>query len=44
VNGNPACPNEQPQFVHDFGSILGYTEYVFGGYPSDPDDDEIDAD
>jgi hypothetical protein len=30
VNGNPACPNEQPQFVHDFGSILGYIEYVFG--------------
>jgi hypothetical protein len=26
----PTCPNNQPPFVHDFGSILNFTEYAFG--------------
>jgi len=24
------CPNEVPPFIHDFGSILNFMEYVFG--------------
>jgi phospholipase C len=28
--GQPSCPNEQQQYIHDFGSILNFTEYVFG--------------
>jgi phospholipase C len=26
----PPCPNEQQQYVHDFGSILNFIEYAFG--------------
>jgi hypothetical protein len=29
-SGQPTCPNEQPQDVHDFGSILNFIEYAFG--------------
>jgi hypothetical protein len=28
--GQPACPNEQQQYIHDFGSILNFIEYAFG--------------
>jgi hypothetical protein len=28
--GLPSCPNEQPQYVHDFGSILNFIEYALG--------------
>jgi len=26
----PNCPNKQPPYVHDFGSILNFIEYAFG--------------
>ena len=26
----PNCPNEQQQYIHDFGSILNFIEYAFG--------------
>jgi hypothetical protein len=29
TTGYPSCPNEQYPFVHDFGSILNFTEYNF---------------
>jgi hypothetical protein len=35
--GNPSCPNNVFPYVHDFGSILAFTEYNFGMaqvYPS----------
>ena len=28
--GQPSCPNEKQQYIHDFGSILNFTEYAFG--------------
>jgi phospholipase C len=28
--GQPACPNLQAPYVHDFGSILNFIEYAFG--------------
>ena len=28
--GQPSCPNEQQQYIHDFGSILNFIEYAFG--------------
>jgi hypothetical protein len=28
--GNPSCPNNVFPYVHDFGSILAFTEYNFG--------------
>ena len=28
--GQPSCPNEQPQYVHDFGSILNFIEWALG--------------
>ena len=30
ITGYPNCPNEQQPYIHDFGSILAYIEYVFG--------------
>jgi hypothetical protein len=29
-SGQPNCPNEQLQYVHDFGSILNFIEWVLG--------------
>lgn len=28
--GQPSCPNEKQQYIHDFGSILNFIEYAFG--------------
>ena len=28
--GLHSCPNEQQQYIHDFGSILNFIEYAFG--------------
>lgn len=30
VTGQPACPNIQAPYIHDFGSILNFVEYAFG--------------
>jgi len=35
-NPTPPCPNNSPPYVHDFGSILAFTEYVFGLGEIDP--------
>jgi hypothetical protein len=29
-SGQPSCPNNNFPFVHDFGSVLAFTEYNFG--------------
>ncbi len=35
--GNPSCPNNAFPYVHDFGSILAFTEYNFGMQTVYPD-------